>query len=122
MAFIKRKKKQIVTTKKIITVGSNNEATRSIVDDFISCQKNLFEAFEIDKQYHVKSLIGSKWTINDFDDGKILRYWITEDKFDDCVIVKENGDSVIREYEGFSIVIALDCVKTAFMFKTVDKI
>ncbi len=120
MALFKLKKKQKLTTKKVVTLNENNEAT-DVIKDFVESQKNIFDAFDLEKSYHVKPFLNNKWTTNDFDGGQILRYWVNENRYDDCVIVKENGESIIREYEEYSVVIALDCVKTAFLFKRENK-
>lgn len=122
MALFKRKNKNTVTTKQVIVCNENKQKNNEIVDNFINAQKEMFKVFELGKAYHIKVLIDKKWTVNDFEDGQILRYWINDDRYDDCVIVKENGDSIIREYNEYSIVIALDCVKTAFLFKTDNRV
>ncbi len=118
MALFKKNKNKVVTTKKVIVCDNNKNENNSVIDNFINSQNVIFDVFELGKDYHVKVFTNSKWTLNDFEDGQILRYWVKDDKFDDCVIVKENGESIIRQYDKYSIVIALDCVKTAFLFET----
>ncbi len=120
MAIFKGRKNKL-TRKQIIVCDNNKNQNKDVIDNFISAQKIIFEVFELGKSYHVKVFTDNKWTVTDFEDGQILRYWLNEDRYDDCVIVKENGESIIREYEGYSVVIALDCVKTAFLFKTEKK-
>ncbi len=122
MALFNKKNNKVVTTKKVIVCDDNKNENNSVVDDFVNAQKVIFNVFELGKDYHVKVFTDCKWTLNDFEDGQILRYWLKEDRFEDCVIVKENGESIIRQYEKYSIVIALDCVKTAFLFETNKRI
>ncbi len=122
MALFNKRNNKVVTTKKVIVCDDNKNENNSVVDDFIQAQKVIFNAFELGKDYHIKIFTDNKWTLNDFEDGQILRYWVKEDRFEDCVIVKENGESIIRQYDKYSIVIALDCVKTAFLFETNKRI
>lgn len=116
MGFLSRKKKNKVVIKKVII--DDKKENSDLVSQFIDVQKSIIEAFDLDRTYHIKNLTDKKWSLRDFEDGKILRYWLSDDKHEDCVVVKERGDSIIREYEGYSIIIALDCVRTAFLFRT----
>lgn len=118
MGFFRRKKDNKIVIKKVLITDGKEEYKNDLINEFIETQKSIFDAFDLGKTYHIKNLTDKKWSLRDFDDGKILRYWLNDDRYEDCVIVKEQGESVIKEYEGYSIVVALDCVKTAFLFKT----
>ena len=72
--------------------------------------------FKCDDDFFIKPLESLKWAVKEEDDFSFLIYWTSEDKRNTAVIVKKNGSSMIYKADTYTMVIAIDCVKTAFIF------
>lgn len=88
------------------------------VHNFISSQKNLMKYFGCDGEFYVKPLINYSWAIKSNDDFSILSYWDNNDKRIDAVVVKKGGKPMVYKRDDFTMIIGIDCVKLAFIFKT----
>ncbi|HIT72883.1 hypothetical protein B5E58_06790 [Tyzzerella sp. An114] len=88
------------------------------VQNFISSQKNLMQYFGCDGDFYVRPLVESSWTVKNDDDFAILSYWDKNDKRIDAVVVKKGGKPMVYKKNDFTMIIGIDCVKLAFIFKT----
>ncbi len=88
------------------------------VHNFISSQKNLMQYFGCDGDFYIKPLINFNWAVKNDDDFSILSYWDNNDKRIDAVVVKKGGQPMVYKKDDFTMVIGIDCVKLAFIFKT----
>lgn len=95
---------------------------QNAVKEYLSSKENLFSFFGCDEEYFIKALVNYNWAIEEGSGVYFLIYWDTEGNKTKAVLVKKNGDPLIYRREDFTMVIGIDCVKTAFIFKNAKAI
>lgn len=96
-----------------ILVMSNNT---DFLKNYISSKKMLMKQFSCDDDFFIKPLENLKWAVKSEDDFSFLMYWTDDDKRHSAVIVKKNGSPMVYKTDMYTMVIAIDCIKTAFVF------
>ncbi len=88
----------------------------NLIYSYLEDKKNLLEYFNCNDDYYIKVLINYKWKI--IRDGGIsfLSYWTESGERTDAVIVKRFGVPLIYKTDELTMVVALDCIKIAFIF------
>ena len=90
--------------------------TKDFLKNYISSKKELMEHFKCDDDFFIKPLESLKWAIRNEDDFHFLVYWPENEKMKSAVVVKKNGNAMIYKADQYTMVVAIDCVKTAFIF------
>jgi hypothetical protein len=84
---------------------------------YITAKNELMQFFNCDDDFFIKAFNGSRWMIKNDDDFSFLMYWTADKKRHDAVIVKKNGSPMVYKAGKYTMVIAIDCVKIAFIFE-----
>lgn len=95
---------------------AHKAALTDVVLDFIDLRKKIFDFFQCDDDYFVKPLLEYNWAIKTEDDFCFLSYWLDEGKKSTAVVVRKNGEPMIYKKDNYTMVVAIDCVKTGFVF------
>lgn len=90
---------------------------RQVIQEYILSVHNIMKHFKCEGDFYIKPLIEFNWTIQYKDNFSILSYWDKNNKKNDSVIVKKKGRPMIFESGGYTMIIGIDCVKTAFIFE-----
>lgn len=97
-----------------------------LVAEYIKTKKLLMDSFECSDDYFIKNAEQCKWTISNSDNWCIVSYWETKENHkeikNDVVVVKKNGRPQIFKTEKYTMVIAIQCVKIAFIFDNKKRI
>ena len=94
----------------------HNNKDKDFLKNYISSKKELMEHFKCEDDFFIKPLENLKWAVKSEDDFNFLIYWNETGKKHTAVIVKKNGNAMIYKASKYTMVIAIDCVKTAFIF------
>jgi len=85
---------------------------------YTSAKKNLLKLFRCEADLPIRILTETQWHIEEHDGMSFLHY---ESQGDDeilvSVIVNKNGEPWISEMNELSMVVAIDCIKFAFILK-----
>ena len=95
---------------------------RDAVQELIQTQQEVLEWFGCEGDFFIKPLLDCEWTINDTEDFYFLSYWIKQNKRVNAVIVKRNGLPMLYHKKKYTMVVAIDCVKIAFVFRNSRRI
>ena len=87
------------------------------VIEFEQARKRLVNYFGCDGDFLIKPLLDLEWAVREDEDFAFLSYWTVEGKKVDAVIVKKSGDPMIYKTKDYTMVVAIDCVKTGFIFR-----
>ena len=87
------------------------------VAGFISAKNNVLDFFGCDGDFYIKPLLEYEWSVKSNDELCILSYKKADEAAVSAVVVKKNGEPMIYSAGGYTMVIAIDCIKTAFVFK-----
>lgn len=90
---------------------------RKVVQDYVSAKKNLLEYFSCKDDYPVVVLLKNKWEIHENEGMYFLACQTEEGEQLNYAVVKKDGEPLIYKTREHSMVIAIDCIKTAFVFK-----
>lgn len=86
------------------------------VQDYVLYRDNVLSYFQCEGDFFIKPLTSLEWTIRSVEDFYFLTYWTEENKKIEAVIVKKNGVPMIHKTEEYTMIVAIDCVKIAFIF------
>lgn len=96
--------------------------TINIVENYVSSCSDVLKFFGCSDNYFIKPLLDSKWSIKANDDFQILSYIDSNKKAADAVIVKKSGEPMIFAKDKYTLIVAIDCVKIAFIFENSNMI
>jgi hypothetical protein len=88
---------------------------RHQINTLLKTQKQLMKYFNCPNEYFIKPLADTPWEIVGSEDMKILTYEHNNTTYN-AVIVRNNGKYMIYRSRGYVCVVAIDCVKIAFIF------
>ncbi len=92
------------------------------VTNFISAKRGLFWHFNCRDEYFVRCLEGYRWEIKNEGDLYFLSYWLDGDgKITSCVIVRKDNAPLIFTAGEYTMAVAIDCVKIAFVLENALK-
>lgn len=89
-----------------------------VLRSYVTSKKNLFEYFKCREEYPVVMLTENRWAVKETEGMYFLTYWTKdEERQFNYVVVKKDGEPLVYKTRDYSMVIAIDCIKTAFVFK-----
>jgi len=95
---------------------------RKAVPEFIAARNNLFRFFDCREQFPVRTMTNASWDI--LEDGGICFLTILDggDGGREDFVVSQKADvPMVFTAGGYTMVVAIDCVKTAFVLKNENK-
>lgn len=93
-------------------INGNNKVT-----GFIQSSEDLMKQFGCDGDFFLKPLVDMEWAVRYEDDFPLLSYWSGDSgNKTKAVIVRKNGEPMIYKNGGYTMIVAIDCVKIAFIF------
>lgn len=95
---------------------------KDIVNEFISIKNKINKHFNCDENFFISPLSDYSWNIKNNDGIFILTYWNKDNIAKECVVAKKNNSPLILEREKYTMIIAIECVKVAFIFSNSNKI
>ena len=84
------------------------EKARKRVNDYFGCEGDFF----------IKPLLDFEWVVKEQEDFAFLSYWTDEGKKVDAVVVKKGGEPMVYRKKEYTMVVAIDCVKIGFVFRS----
>ncbi|MFV0505066.1 MAG: hypothetical protein ACK5LT_14040 [Lachnospirales bacterium] len=91
-----------------------------LIDNFLQAKINLYDYFAMDYNYDIRINNNIKWKVEDSEGTSFLTYWINNEKFTNLIVKKD--EPLIVEKSQYTMVIAIDCVKIAYVFNNAYKI
>lgn len=80
------------------------------VSAYIGAYEKLFSDFKCPGRYFVKPVTDCAWRVSGDEDMHILSY-----AAQNAVVVRQDGQPLVYRASGYAMVIAIDCVKIAFL-------
>lgn len=93
-----------------------------LIKDFIKLENKIRQEFKCDEKFFLKPMIGNKWAINMQNETYFLSYLDSEGNKNSCYIVNKNNKPLIYKKDDLTMVIAIDCIKIAFIFENKNKL
>lgn len=87
------------------------------VSKYDNAKKELMAYFGCKDDFFVKRIEADKWTVKGEDGFFILTYWSKDNIKTDAVVVKKDGEPMVYKAKGYTMVVAIDCVKIGFIFE-----
>ncbi len=95
---------------------SKKNNNKDVVQELIQSKETLATAFGCDNDFFFKPMTECEWFVRKDEDFHFLSYWLTPEKKVEAVVVKKSGEPMIYEKNGYTMVVAIDCVKIGFIF------
>jgi len=86
------------------------------VKDYTRALASLRKYFACDQDFFIRPLTEYNWLIQTNEGISILSYWKDDTARTDAVIVNKDGAPLVYEAKDYTMVVAIDCVKIAFLF------
>lgn len=88
-----------------------------LVDKYMGATQSLQKYFNCTNDYFIKPLPDFNWSIYGDEGIFFLTYWNKDNDKVNAVIVKKDNKPLIYKTEDYTMVVALDCIKIAFILK-----
>lgn len=89
---------------------------QKIIENITSNQKKLFEEFDVPNNYYLKILTGTSWTVLSENDMNLVKYTLGEDTITNLILNTKDRPMIYNK-NGYTMIIAIDCVKVALVFE-----
>ena len=89
---------------------------RKPVPDYIAAHNQLFRYFNCPTNYPVRTETNAKWFVREVEDVCFLTL-LTEGKREDFVVVRRTDEPLLFTAADYTMVVAIDCVKFAFILR-----
>ena len=89
---------------------------RKAVPEYIVARNNLFRYFDCPDSYLVRTMTNTEWTVRTEEGISFLTLFIEDTRAEFVVVRKDNAPLVYQSGE-YTMVIAIDCIKIAFVLK-----
>ena len=93
---------------------------KNMISDYITAKDALLQQFALREDYPVRICLDSKWRLSGEGGIYFLTFWQDSQKMN-CVCAKNDGYPMVYESGEYSMVVAIDCIKFAFLFKNINK-
>ena len=88
------------------------------VDNFLAAADALAAAFECGTEFPFRVCAGEKWRLSEAGGSFFLGLESPEDgKTRAFAVAKAGGEPMLFEYSRYTMVVAIDCIKTAFILE-----
>jgi len=91
----------------------------SVVEEYIEVKEDIKKYFGCPNDYFIKPLVNHDWSVYGDEGIFFLTYWDDDEKKTTAMVVKKDNKPLIYKAKDYTMVIALDCVKIAFILKNV---
>ncbi len=92
-----------------------------IIKTYIQSSQDILKGFDIDEEYFIKPILDCEWSIREVEGLMFFKY-IKDGKEFEQVVVRKSGENLLNEQDNFTSIIAIDCVKIAFLVSNDKKI
>ncbi len=107
-----------IETDRLVKLRRNGMARKEPVLDYEQSRKRVSDYFGCDGDFFLKPLLDLEWAVKNEEDFYFLSYWTKEGKKVDAVVVKKGGEPMIFRTKEYTMVVAIDCVKIGFIFRS----
>lgn len=94
------------------------------INELLKVKKEAYEEIGIPYDLYFRDMLQYEWATFEKDGLYFFRYYLDKntDKYSEQVIVFNGSKPMIIEKDGFTIIVAIDCVKVAFILNSSKKI
>ena len=89
----------------------------NVIDGYLTAKKNLLSHFNCRQDYPIKDATGYYWEITGDGEVSILSYHESPDKKYQAVIVRGESGPLVYVARDYTLAVAIDCVRTAFLLR-----
>lgn len=90
---------------------------KNIVIEFNRMKRELCQKFACEDDVFFKPLLKNEFAIQEDGGFYFLTYWKEDGTKIQAVIVKKDGVPLISLWNGYKMIVAIDCVKIGFIFE-----
>lgn len=95
---------------------------KKVVPEFIKAKQDVLKYFGCEEDYFIRTLGGYYWTIKEDDEMYFINYYRDDEKTKESVIVKKDGEPIIIKQGDYTMILCVECVKVALIFKNDNQI
>ena len=101
--------------------SKHQSRNKNPVENFVNAISNVMQYFDADIKYVVKPLLDVHWRIWVMEDVQFLTYWSDDVQKTDVLIVKEGAGPLVFEKKDYTMIVGIECIKVALIFKNSNK-
>jgi hypothetical protein len=94
---------------------------KKYVPDFIQAKKDLMQYFGCTDDFYVKPVTNATWYIRELEGMYFVGYGKEDEKPSEAVVVRRDGEPYIIEKGDYTMVVCIECIKIALIFKNENK-
>ncbi len=91
------------------------------IETYIEASERIAKDFDVNGEYFIKPILDCQWSLREVEGLMFFKY-IKDGKEYDQIVVRQNGENLIKEKEEHTLIVAIDCVKISFLVSNTMKI
>ena len=103
------------------TPPKHQHLKKNPIENYVNAVSDVKKYFGTDMKYVIKPLLDVYWRVWTMEDVQFLTYWSDDVQKTDVLIVKEGVKPLIFEKEDYTMVVGIECIKVALIFKNSNK-
>jgi hypothetical protein len=96
-------------------------ANKSPVKNLISAVSSVKDYFKADINYVLKPMLNVYWRIWFLEGTQFLTYWSDDIQKTDVLVVKDGDKPLVFEKDDYTMVVGIECIKIALIFKNSNR-
>jgi hypothetical protein len=90
------------------------------IDTYINAKNSIFKQFGCPADFLLSPMTTRKWAFSGENGLYFLSTWDEKNTKNDFTVVRKDGEPMIFRTKGYTMIIAIDCIKIAFLFKNTN--
>lgn len=92
-----------------------------LINNLTTIQGDIRNLFGCNYDFFISPMLEGRWSIQENNNTFFLSFVDKSGKVKNCVISKKDGEPLIFERDELTMIIAIECVKIAFIFSNVNR-
>jgi hypothetical protein len=95
---------------------------KKYIFEYKECTKKILKEFGCEDNYLIKDLTSFEWGINNEEGTYFLSYWKKEEPKNNLLIAKSDKLPLIYKTKDYTMIIVIECIKIAVIFKNKEQV
>lgn len=95
---------------------------KKVIDAYINSKNSIMNQFGCTDDFPIKPVIKSRWAVSGEEGIFFFNCWDDKNQKTTFAIAKKDGDPMIYKSREYSLIVAIDCIKIAFVCKNTNMI
>jgi hypothetical protein len=92
------------------------------LNGYMNSKGSIFKQFGCPDDFLLNAMPNRKWVVSGEEGFHFLSYWDDKNNKNDFTVARKDGEPMIFHDKEYTMIIAIDCIKIAFVFKNTNRV